>query len=120
MRDGLVASGQPLEDAWPYDRDRDDQVPTYAPPPAAHTAQPRWSPPLVPVPATPQSIRTQLDTGRAVVLGMLTWPALDAPVAGHLAVPAKAGLDGAHHAVAIMGSKNAWSCSSVAARSETA
>lgn len=103
VRDGLAANGQPLEEAWPYDPHRDDQAPSYQPPVAAHTAQPRWSPPLSPVPATPKSVRTELDAGRAVVLGIPTWPELDTPVEGHLTVPAQSDLDGAHHAVAVVG-----------------
>lgn len=103
MRDGLSSKGQPLEEAWPYDEARNDQDPGYQPPPAAHAVAPRWSPTLAAIPANPASVRGQLDTGRAVVLGMPTWPAFDTPVAGRLAVPGKAELDGAYHAVAIIG-----------------
>ncbi|MDA8073044.1 MAG: C1 family peptidase [Actinomycetota bacterium] len=103
VRDGLAANGQPLEEAWPYDKDRKDHLPTYQPPAAAHSAQPRWSPQLSPVPATPKSVRTELDAGRAVVLGIPTWPDLDTPTEGRLSVPAKSDLDGAHHAVVVIG-----------------
>lgn len=103
IRDGLTDKGQPLEEEWPYDEDRDDQDPSYQPPPGAHTAQPRWSPTFNPVPATPVGLRTELDAGRAVVLGLPTWRAFDRPAAGRLAVPAPGELDGAHHAVAVIG-----------------
>jgi C1A family cysteine protease len=103
VRDGLAVEGQPLEEQWPYDEERDDDCPEYQPPPEAHTAQPRWSPTFSEVPATPKSLRTELDAGRAVVLGLPTWPAFDRPSAGRLAVPAATELDGAHHAVAVIG-----------------
>lgn len=103
IHDALAAEGQPLEELWPYDGDRDDQDAAYAPPVSAHTAQPRWSPTLAPVPATPNSVRAELDAGRAVVLGLPTWSDLDLPVAGRLAVPSPSDLDGAHHAVAVIG-----------------
>jgi C1A family cysteine protease len=103
VRDGLTTNGQPLEEAWPYEENRNDQLPTYQPPDAAHSAQPRWSPSLSPAPATPKSVRTELDAGRAVVLGIPTWPELDTPAEGHLSVPAKSDLDGSHHAVAVIG-----------------
>jgi hypothetical protein len=101
--DGMVAYGQPLEVRWPYDGHRDDQAASYQPPAAAHNAQPRWSSPLLAVPATPQSVRTQLDGGRTVVLGLPTWPELDTPTAGRLVVPDRGDFDGAHHAVAVVG-----------------
>lgn len=103
IRDGLAAEGQPLEELWPYDGDRDDNDAAYAPPVGAHTAQPRWSPTFAPVPATPNSVRAELAAGRAVVLGLATWSALDLPVVGRLAVPLPSELDGAHHAVAVIG-----------------
>lgn len=103
VRDALAEEGQPLEEVWPYDRDRDDQDAGYVPPAEAHTAEPRWAPPFAAVPATPTSVRSELDAGRAVVLGLPTWPALDVPVAGRLAVPAPGDLDGAHHAVTVVG-----------------
>ena len=103
VRDALAAEGQPLEEVWPYDPWRDDQIATYQPPPGAHAAQPRWSPAFAAVPATPNSIRSELDAGQAVVLGMPTWPDLDLPVAGRLTVPSLADLDGGLHAVTIVG-----------------
>jgi hypothetical protein len=103
IRDALAAEGQPLEEVWPYDPDRDDQDAGYTPPADAHTAVPRWTPALAPVPATPNSVSAELDAGRAVVLGLPTWPALDLPIAGRLSVPSASDLDGAHHAVALVG-----------------
>ncbi|MDQ3569245.1 MAG: C1 family peptidase [Actinomycetota bacterium] len=102
-RGGLDTYGQPLEEEWPYDTSRDDQVAGYAPPASAMTATPRWSLPLSPVSATPDSVRGELDATRAVALGIPTWPALDHPVSGRLGVPRLADLDGAHHAVAVVG-----------------
>lgn len=103
VRDGLSAKGQPLEEAWPYAPDLDDLLPGYQPPAAAHTAQPRWSPSLSPVPATAKSVCSELDAGRAVVLGIPTWAGLGTPSRGHLAVPRRSDLDGAYHAVAVIG-----------------
>lgn len=102
-RDGLARHGQPLEAQWPYDPDRDDQDPGYQPPAEAHRATPRWSPAFGEVPATPNSVRAELDAGRAVVLGLPTWPDFDDPVEGRLAVPDAGDLDGAYHAVTIIG-----------------
>ena len=102
LRDAFASHGQPLEASWPYDEHRDDQDPAYQPPTDAHTA-PRWTPAFAPVPATPGSVRSELDAGRALVLGLPTWPDLDRPVAGRLTVPAVSDLDGAHHAVTIIG-----------------
>ena len=103
VREALVSRGQPLEVAWPYDAARDDQSPGYSPPAAAHAVQPRWTPSFAPVPATPRSLRTQLDADRVVVLGIPTWPDFDHPVSGRLSVPAGHELDNGHHAVAIVG-----------------
>lgn len=103
VRDALSGEGQPLEDAWPYDEHRDDQDPGYQPPAGAHSSSPRWKPPFSPVPATPNSVRAELNAGRAVVLGIPTWPDFDIPVAGQLAVPDPSDLDGAHHAVTVVG-----------------
>jgi papain like protease len=103
MRAGLVSKGQPLEEQWPYDPSRDDQGAGYQPPAAAHTAKPRWSSILSYVAPTQQSVRSELDAGRVVVLGMPTWPSLDAPVAGRLTVPKVTELDGEFHAMAVIG-----------------
>ncbi len=103
IREALRTEGQPLEDAWPYDAHRDDQDSGYTPPDAAHTALPRWKPAFAPVPSTPNSVRAELDAGRAVVLGLPTWPGFDVPIAGRLLVPTPSELDGAHHAVTVIG-----------------
>lgn len=102
-RDGIDTYGQPLEEEWPYDTSRDDQVAGYAPPAGAITATPRWSLPVSPVPATPDSIQGELDASRAIALGIPTWAALDHPVSGRLGLPSVADLDGARHAVAVVG-----------------
>jgi hypothetical protein len=103
MRAGLASKGQPLEEQWPYDPERDDQGAGYRPPATAHTAKPRWSPTLSSVAPTRQSVRGELDTGRVVVLGIPTWPSLDTPIAGRLTVPKMTELDGEFHAVAVIG-----------------
>jgi C1A family cysteine protease len=103
VRDGLSASGHPLEEAWPYDPNRDDQAASYSPPAAAHTSQPRWHPDFTPIDATEAGVRAELDAGRVVVLGMPTWPDLDIPDDGKLTVPGQQDLDGDYHAVAIVG-----------------
>jgi C1A family cysteine protease len=103
VRDGFADHGQPTEDVWPYDGSRNDEDPTYSPPADAHTAQPRWSPTLAAVTANPSDVRALLDAGLAVVLGIPTWPAFDTPTAGRLAVPHANDLDGAYHAVSVIG-----------------
>jgi hypothetical protein len=103
MAAGLASDGQPLEEQWLYDPDRDDQDAGYQPPPAAHAAKPRWWSLLSSVAPTQQSVRSELDAGRVVVLGMPTWPSLDTPVAGRLTVPKVSELDGEFHAVAVIG-----------------
>lgn len=102
-RDGLIGYGQPLEDEWPYDDLRDDEDPGYAPPPKALIAVPRWTTSLSPITATPEGIRAELDLDQAVALGMPTWPALDHPQAGRLDIPRPEDLDGAYHAVTVVG-----------------
>ena len=103
MRTGLASKGQPLEEQWPYDPSCDDQEAGYLPPVAAHAAQPRWAPLLSAVTPTPQGVRSLLDTGRVVVIGMPTWPSFDTPIAGRLNVPKMTELDGEFHAVAVIG-----------------
>jgi hypothetical protein len=103
MRKGLASKGQPLEEQWPYDPNRDDQDAGYQPPAAAHAAQPRWSSALSPVSATPYGVRRELNADRAVILGMPTWPSFDTPAAGRLVVPKMTDLDGGFHAVAVVG-----------------
>jgi hypothetical protein len=102
-RDALANHGQPLEEVWPYEPDRDDENPGYQPPALAHTAAPRWTPDFAAVPATPNSLKVEIDAGRAVVLGIPTWPDFDSPTAGRLLVPDLTDLDGAYHAVTIIG-----------------
>ncbi len=103
VQTALANHGQPLEEEWPYDDARGDADATYTPPSAAHSSQPRWHPSFTPVPATPASITTELDAGRVVVLGMPTWDAFDFPAASTLTVPRTQDLDGAYHAVAVVG-----------------
>lgn len=109
VRDAFATRGQPLESVWPYDEARDDQAASYRPPARAHVAQPRWAPAFSAIPATPNSVCAELDQGRAVVLGLPTWPDLDLPVNGHLVVPDLSDLDGDHHAVALVGYDEATS-----------
>ncbi|MDP9332222.1 MAG: hypothetical protein M3Q30_02755, partial [Actinomycetota bacterium] len=52
---------------------------------------------------TAAEVTNELDQDRVVVIGVRTWRQLRRPVAGRLAIPTAADLDGGFHAMAVVG-----------------
>ena len=95
--------GQPEEPFWPYDPLRDDQDPAYAPPADAIDPLNCVFAGLRQIATTAAEVTNELDQDRVVVIGTPTWRQLRRPVAGRLAIPTAADLDGGLHAMAIVG-----------------
>lgn len=103
--EALAQTGQPLEETWPYDEHRDQWAADYQPPADACTAATARrlanSTELLP---TPSVLRSALDQGQAVLLGIrlhLTW--YQVGLDGQIAMPAPGVRDFGGHAVLTVG-----------------
>lgn len=95
--------GQPPEHMWPYDILRDDQHPSYIPPPEAIDPNACHFAALDAAKIDPAAITDLLDAGLIVAIGTPTWRGLSNPIGSRLTNPPASDLDGGHHAMVIVG-----------------
>jgi C1A family cysteine protease len=99
----LRTTGQPYEEAWPYDPYRDEQAAQYEPPAAADQKE-RFVAEAMPLSElSVTALRRHLDLGRVVAIGLPTWRGLSHPVGGRLSTPTRAELSGDLHAMVTVG-----------------
>jgi len=103
----LSDHGQGNEEDWPYDGDRDAFVPEYVPPAEALTNL-RCSTTRK-VELTSTSVRSELDAGRAVVMGLKLWIEFSHADSNTdtIAAPASSDLVQYGHAVVVVGHDDA-------------
>ena len=95
--------GQPPEAAWPYDPQRVDTNPSYAPPPGALDPAVCRKAELLQIELTIEEVRGHLSSGRPVVLGVyLSLGFFSAPT-GHIPFPSARDMIPEGHAVLVVG-----------------
>jgi hypothetical protein len=95
--------GQPDDTLWPYDRLRKDSLPSYEPPAGALDAAVCFNAGMRSVDVTSDAVRSELDAGVVVAIGIPTWSGLRHPVMGRLTNPHLSELDGFFHALVVVG-----------------
>lgn len=102
-RNALRNLGQPCEDVWPYDMNRDDTDPSYAPSPEVLDNAIFYKAPMRRIKANIRNIRYCLAKGYAVALGILISRGFFEPIEGHITMPDhdKEFMEG--HAVLVVG-----------------
>ncbi len=95
--------GQPPEEIWPYDDNRDETSPTYVSPPGALDPQFCHIASLDKTEVDVESIKSHLASGDAVALGILLAETFFTPVDGHIAMPQPGADLLGGHAILIVG-----------------
>lgn len=99
----LRDEGQSAGELWPYDGARDETASDYTPPAEACAEQRMRHATLQTVSHRLDDLRTRVDAGHAVILGLELWPAFFRAPDGVLGVPSAMDLIGERHAVALVG-----------------
>jgi C1A family cysteine protease len=99
----LRDSGQPEENAWPYDPDLDIRDPAYGPPAGSYSAADCRRARLRRIDADLDAIKAELDDGNVVVVGIELWEEFELLRDGELDLPNSADRNGNMHAVALVG-----------------
>lgn len=95
--------GQPGEASWPYDDGCDHRASSYLPPPGALEPENCRFSALRPIRADLAGLRTELDAGRSVVLGIPVWDGLRRARSEPLPPPTPAEIYPTRHAVVATG-----------------
>lgn len=96
----LAATGQPLEAVWPYNPARLAGT-AYAPPNPPTTDWYQWG--LATMPIDAANIRTEIEGGRPVLLGVTVFDTFFRPVGGRIEAPATTDPARGGHAVLAVG-----------------
>jgi C1A family cysteine protease len=95
--------GQPAEQLWPYDDGRDHRAASYQPPAAAIDPLNCHLSALSPITADIDRVRSQLDAGRPVVLGIPVWDGFRRADREPLPPPQPGDIYPTRHAVVVVG-----------------
>lgn len=101
--EALRDHGQSAGALWPYDPARDEAAADYIPPDGAQDPSEMRKASLHAISHGLDTIRTRLDAGHAVVLGLELWPGFFTAPDGDLGSPTPLELIGDAHAVAVVG-----------------
>jgi C1A family cysteine protease len=102
----LMQWGQPLEELWPYNDNRDDTDLSYKPPDGALDGATCFKAPMRRIPANIQSIKTWLSRGYSVALGIILCQGFYIPFQGTIPMPTSDEELTEGHAVLVVGYEN--------------